>query len=154
MELTINEVEEILRKVEERKNRPKNGVKRKKTPMRPAKFLSDCMAGYIAGFIDADGCISGSAIYICNTDLRALMLYQHFIGGNIATQGGISNGKRKQGYQLCLRNIEQKALLPQIIPYMVIKQEKAINRLKELEIRIDGRSKSKVKRLTKKKSGV
>ena len=152
--LTAKECAEVLEKEKHRARKPRNGATCLKTPIRPAGLLSDGMAGYVAGFIDADGCLSGSMVYICNTDLDVLLLLQHFIGGHIGVQGSIVGGKRKQGYQLILRNLEQKALLPQIIPYMVIKKIKAIKRLQLLEIAIDGRSKERRRWLTTRETGV
>jgi len=92
------------------------------------KQLSDWMAGYIAGMIDGEGTIrsrpSRKDVRIYNNNFEMLSIVQVFSGGRIS--------KNKDGLVLNYRKEEQRWLLPQIIPYLIIKKQKAIDLLKIL----------------------
>ena len=109
-------------------------IGKRSSPVRPAKDLPGWFCGYIAGMIDADGHVKAHPriLSISNTDLECLEFLRQYVGGHISTAGAIRSGQNKQGYQLCLRNEEIVALLPQIIKYMIIKREEAENLLEAL----------------------
>ena len=88
-------------------------------------MLPEWLAGYIAGMIDGDGYI-GVGVNIYNNELGMLLILQQFIGGRI------SKARNKDYYTLSLRQVEQGLLLPQIIPYLIIKKERAIKLLQKI----------------------
>lgn len=89
---------------------------------------------YVAGFLDADGWISiqppsktGGAetrIGITNTNLQVLILIQEQYGGRLNSKTRYRSN-HKQGWDLHFRVEEQKKLLEDILPYLIIKKEKA-----------------------------
>lgn len=82
------------------------------------------IAGYIAGIIDADGTVTEYSIAITSKSKEFLTVLQSLIGGKISPQ--------RHNWQLALRRLEQKYILPQIIPYMIYKKERASNFLNTL----------------------
>jgi len=91
--------------------------------------LSDWLAGYIAGMVDGEGTITVSRnkdLRIYNNNLAMLSVIQVFAGGKISPNG------TPPGLVLSFRLEEKKWLLPQIIPYLIIKKQKAMDLLKIL----------------------
>lgn len=95
---------------------------------------------YLAASIDCDGCIhvpktkgSGVSMEVTNTDLFFLQSLQEMIGGGIVfqyTTTGPSHYKPCYWLFFCVN--ECRELLPQLIPFLVIKKEKAKILLKRL----------------------
>lgn len=99
------------------------------------KELSDIERGYIAGFLDGEGCISFCqtekagrySIYwqisFYNTNINPLLYIQKCIGGRIKER------EKKDGLKNCftlfLRKQETLNFLPQIIGHLQVKKEQA-----------------------------
>jgi len=102
--------------------------------------MSPTEAAYVAGIFDGEGCISFSLtrgkypccnVQIANTDLEMLETIQVFINGG-RIMGHRLNGKRENftaQYILYFRVNELADLLPQLLPYLVTKKDKAITML-------------------------
>jgi len=103
------------------------------------KKLSLTQAAYLAACVDCDGSVcfrktGGSYVDIGNTDLSFLMYLQ------LITNGGRLREKkynRRRGYKpfyyLRFRVKETYDLLPQILPFLVIKKEKAKQLLENMK---------------------
>lgn len=87
----------------------------------PLNHLPQYLASYVAGYIDADGSVGKGYLSITSKDKKHLSLISNIIGGKLSLQN-----KAKKYYQLALRKIERQYILPQIIPYMMLKRKKAI----------------------------
>ena len=96
--------------------------------------MEETFYAYVAGMLDADGHIGEGRnkykVTIANNHRPMLEHIQFHLGGNIVADERIN---KKITYQLCFRIHEQIELLPKIIPYLIVKKEKAINRLKYLQ---------------------
>lgn len=103
-------------------------------------------AAYIAGILDGEGCLSvyrggkckwykgecprfRASALVANTHLPLLEKLQSLIGGRIrrAHEGGIGQDGylRKACYELWLGPVVLRELLPQLIPYMIVKRKQA-----------------------------
>lgn len=99
----------------------------------PLNHLPQYLASYIAGLVDADGTVGVSAIgqsYLSITSkyVDFITLISNIIGGRVTPPTG------KKCYQLNLRRIERQYILPQIIPFMLLKRDRAISCLKNENI--------------------
>ena len=101
--------------------------------------MNETFYAYIAGMIDADGHIGTGRnrykVTIANNYLPMLEHIQFHVGGHISED---DRGRIKT-YQLNFRVHEQIELLPRIIPYLIVKKQKAIERLKYLKANNDYR---------------
>ena len=112
----------------------KFGLKKNNNPIKSQiGKLPKWKCAYLAGCIDTDGCIHVKAkddltgkgeVEVANTNLHFLQNLQGMING-----GYLGMYKRRKHYlwchRLCFRINECRDLLPQIIPFLVIKKEKA-----------------------------
>lgn len=97
---------------------------------------------YLAGAIDADGCIGvakmaqtirgkslryDARLQLTNTNLPFLEAVQEQYGGHIktASRGISANPKWKTGYHLCWGTKGSELVIRQILPYLIIKKERA-----------------------------
>jgi len=101
--------------------------------------LSESRAMWLAGIIDSDGYISFKNRYNCidyvrvavtSNSLLFLTKISEFINGGIIHKK--QDAPSGPVYDLYLRNQESLDILPQIIPFLIIKQDKAIEALNEL----------------------
>ena len=82
---------------------------------------------FIAGFFDADGTVSKRTkgnrwhMGITNKNKKLLKWIQKRAGGNICTQG-----KWRGVYQLYWRKDEKIPVLTSILPFLIIKRDKAL----------------------------
>lgn len=103
------------------------------------KRLESVEAAYLAACIDCDGSVifrkkGGHYIEVSNTNLFFLERLQGMCNGGKTTEK-IYNREHgyKPFYQLRFRTRETFDLLPQIIPFMVIKKEKAAQLLERMK---------------------
>jgi len=98
---------------------------------------------YLAGIIDGEGCVkphSSSSNFlrgykkqiqarceVSNTSKELADWLQKNFGGDVRTVK--REGNRKTQYWWRLRNGEMKKVLPQIIPYLIVKKEEALQTL-------------------------
>ena len=91
---------------------------------------------YVACAIDTEGLITFKSrgggeeffdqfIVITNTNVQWLEYLQTLIGGKIHTQGKPKKIHHKQGYRLALKAASVRAVLPCLLPYLIIKQQQA-----------------------------
>lgn len=97
---------------------------------------------YLAGAIDADGCVGiakmaqtvrgkslryDARLQLTNTNLPFLELVKAQYGGHIkiANRGANTSPKWKTGYQLCWGTKSSEVVIRQILPYLIIKKERA-----------------------------
>lgn len=103
------------------------------------KKLKKWEANYVAACVDTDGTVclvrhSEGRVEIANNNLEFLRRLQLMCSGGRITEYMREEGdKRRNSYRLYFRFFEMKSLLPQIIPYLVIKQGKAKILLRRLE---------------------
>jgi len=117
---------------------------------------------YLAGSIDCDGCISivkmkntGTGrslryevrVKMTNTHLPFLLILQNQYGGHLKTlsRGGKNQPNWKPAYDLCWGTKNSEDVLRAILPYLIIKKERAEVALKLREDLIyKGSSKSRL----------
>lgn len=103
---------------------------------RPRKlFLSPTECAYIAGIVDGEGCINFNAfdnapvpqLQIANTDERLITYLREKLATlNVYYWKKPQTETQKIVYHMCVANCASiQALLEQIVPYMVIKKERA-----------------------------
>jgi len=111
------------------------------TNLKSDKVMNPAEAGYFAGFLDGEGTIgvyrgrrkenrSGirfqTVLRLCNTDFAALEAIQRMCGnGRIAQVTAPKNPNYRTGYILTFSSSQITHLLPQLIPYLVIKKRQA-----------------------------
>lgn len=126
----------ICRKCENRLAKERYRKKRKKNPnyktisTNKIKKLSKINAKWLAGIIDCDGWISiiRKEIGIANTNKKLIETIQKITdGGSIR----ILSSKNKKLYHLSFRVKETLELIPQILPFLIIKGNNAIKILEK-----------------------
>ncbi len=110
-------------------------------------MLSSQEIGYIAGFLDGEGCItihfrSNGLLYceisIVQNDIRPLLYIQKLIGGGIIKKR-IRKGKLYPNplYNLRIRQRTLiKSLLITLLPYLIVKRDKSQRLLTQLGISV------------------
>lgn len=104
------------------------------------KKLPKWQAAYVAACVDTDGSIfwDGSvrrspALSITNNNLEFLKFIQRTVcGGKLYSYVRKRNEQTKQVYDLRFRVLEIKDLLPQIIPFLIVKKNRAVRALERL----------------------
>lgn len=91
-------------------------------------------AAYIAGFIDADGCVSirfnrekrsfGAAIIVVQKELRLLEMFKEEFGGILNTTH--QNKSNRTYYRWYIQGKALTKLINQILPYIVDKKEQCM----------------------------
>lgn len=103
----------------------------------PAVVADDPEEGYIAGFIDGEGCISVSkrtggksgvrfqmSVRISNTNKEVLKWMQSIVGGSIYEHRS-KDASRKTSYELCVLSDAAVNLLISIMPHIKVKKRQA-----------------------------
>ena len=90
--------------------------------------LSDAERGYIAGIIDGEGCICRDRIRVTNTDKYLLEWLQLKLGGAIGNQKSYKENHTKC-YYWNYSTVASEQLLIQVLPYLIIKRQKAVEYL-------------------------
>lgn len=82
----------------------------------------------MAGIFDADGTVSSinnryndTKIAITSKHKEFLTLIQELIGGKVSTMG-----RGREMYQLALRKLERLYIVPQLIPYALLKRARLL----------------------------
>lgn len=107
--------------------------------------LKEWEKGYVAGFLDADGNISlyqrsNTTLYraVCiNNTNRAVINWLHDKTGGVVYEIKRKRNNQRTCYRLCYSYSEQKKLLEMIIPFLVVKKERAEILLMFLDGEID-----------------
>ena len=92
---------------------------------------------YLAALIDGEGSIifgsqSQRIITVANTDYGLMEWLKANFGGNIRT-GKVENGKHKTQYKWDIsQRLDVKILLTSVMPFLIIKREKAVKMLLDL----------------------
>jgi len=90
--------------------------------------MSEWQKAYLAGFVDADGCVSIASggysplVRVVNTNLEVIELIQSWAGGTYYSEP--RSKKVMHGLYWCSRRSVLELLLP-IMPYMVVKHRQA-----------------------------
>lgn len=90
--------------------------------------LSDVERGYIAGIIDGEGSICSDRIKVANTDKQLLEWLQLKLGGCIHNKKTYRKN-HAQSYTWDYSTIGSEQLLILLLPYLIVKRQKAIEYL-------------------------
>ena len=126
--------------------------------LRSDKVMSPTEAAYFAGFVDGEGTIgvyralrkenrSGyryqPTLSVANTNYPALETLQRMCGnGRISQTNKLHNEHHKMGFRLQFSSDQIRLILPQLVPYLVIKKSQAEYVLEFLAFRVKGRNPS------------
>lgn len=115
--------------------------------------LTPEQAAYIAGFWDGEGSIGIWAhkrpnrkrshyynvrMTVSNTNLEVLEYIRDLLGSGTIHQEKVVNGNAKTLYRLCLSEGKTRQLIPQLLPYLVVKKKQAVLCLQALSVRYNG----------------
>lgn len=106
------------------------------------KQLTAAQAAYVAGALDGEGCITirreaprvaagrvspqfQFIVKLTNTHKPWIDMLHEWLGGNVHQINGLGARNRKVCWDLRLRASEVQAVLPQLMPYLVIKRRQA-----------------------------
>ena len=100
------------------------------------RTLTNEEAAYLAGIIDGEGSIdirgNKVIIYVGNTDIDMMRWLQQ-IGANVYEVRATSSISRKRFYTWNVtRRADVRAVLRRVLPYLIIKREKAIRAMEVL----------------------